>query len=383
MSYCEFCGEEIKSGEKCNCPQAHKKATKSPLEKKSKLIGIILACSLAIIILIACLVNFAPKKDPFKYIEVSFSGVDTLGQANVLFNESELITSIIGEEPSAVDSAEGMKEYFEWYDEYETYQLAIEINVSKEENLSNGEEITVQITVTDVAADKIASGEKKYTVSGLTQIEKVDVFKSIELVTEGVSGNAAAEIKLLDNSTFFKACEFDIDPKHKLSNGDKVIVTIKNSNYLAEKYNKAPQTMSKEFAIQGLGSYVTSADQISQELIKNIADKYLASKKIDVKDDFLFTYSEVKYYGSYLYVEKADSYAMSKNELRVYVYYNQYMDGELRQTIYAPIIFNNIIINPNGNIDIDYDEGSASTFVSDIEESLEKSEKDYTIFKLD
>ena len=383
MSYCEFCGKEIKSGEKCNCPQAQKTISKAPSNKKVLKIAFIIVAIILVIVGIASLSGFNSKKDPFEYVEVSFSGVDTLGKVNVLLNESELIESIIGEEPSVTDSTEGMKEYFEWYDEYETYQLAIEMTVSKKENLSNGEEITVKITASGVATDKIASGEKKYTVSGLTQIEKVDAFKSIELVTEGVSGNAAAEIKLLDNSAFFKACEFDIEPKYKLSNGDKVIVTIKNSNYLAEKYNKVPQTMSKEFVIQGLGSYVTSADQISQELIKIIADKYLASKKTDVKDDFLFTYSEVKYYGSYLYVEKADSYAMSKNELRIYVYYNQYMDGELRQTIYSPIIFDNIIINPDGKIDINYEDGSASTFVSDIEESLEKSEKDYTIFKLD
>ncbi len=380
MKYCKFCGSPINDGEKCNCPQALEHNSKFAFPKKGIIVIAVALISVLLTVAIVFFPRFGSKIDPFKYVEVSFDGVSSLGTVEIIFNKDDLITSIIGEEPEIEDYSKGMKKYMAWEEDFEEYQNNIEIKISKEENLSNGDEVTITISVKGIAAKKIKSAKETFKVKGLVEVETFDVFTDIEFLAEGVSGSGNAQIKLLSDSLLLKSCDFNIEPKSNLKNGDKVTVTIVNIEYLAEKYAKAPKIAKKEFIVSGLGDFVTSIDQLPKSLIQEITTQYLTKKRAEVVDNFLFEYSEVEYYGTYLFVRKEDSLAIRKNELCIYVYYDEFLNGEYRRTVYCPIVFRDIIVAPDGTVDLDYENGSAATFVTDIDVAIEDKNEDYYIY---
>ena len=381
MKYCKYCGSQINDGEKCKCPQAQEHSGTFVFSKKGVFIGIVAIVILSLLgVGIVCFSKTNSKIDPFEYIEVSFSGINSMGTVEIEFKKSKIITSIIGEEPDVDDFSNGMKKYLAWEEDYEDYYDDIKMTISKEENLFNGDEITITVSVKGNAAAKIKSGKQTFKVTGLTEVETVDVFADIEFLTEGVSGSGYAQIKLLSDSMFLKSCDFNIEPKSNLKNGDKVTVTIENSDYLAEYYEKVPQIIKKEFIVSGLGEFVTSLDQLQKSTIQEIANKYLTEKRSEVVDNFLLKYSEVEYYGTYLFVRKEDSVAIRKNELRIYVYYDEFLNGQYRCTIYCPIIFRDIIVAPDGTLSLDYEDGSAATFVTDIDAAITDAKEDYYVY---
>ncbi len=172
---------------------------------------------------------------------------------------------------------------------------------------------------------------------------------------------------------------------YNLKNGDKVTISIKNADYLAEEFHVMPAELKKEYIVEGLGSYVISADQIPDDIIKQITDQFLAEKQNEVahdSDSSIYSYSEPKYYGSYLYIGKEDSWLANINELRIYVYCDEFINDEYYGTNYYPIIFKDIIVNPDGSLNVEYDAGSTSTFTDDLEACISE-EEDYTVIRID
>ena len=169
---------------------------------------------------------------------------------------------------------------------------------------------------------------------------------------------------------------------YNLANGDSITVSIKNADNLAEKFNIQPVKLTKEFTVSGLGKYASSANDIPIALVEDLANHYLEVTRSEVQDDDFFTYSEVTLYGSYLYIVKEDSWYSHNNELRIYVHYDEYADGEFLQSVYMPIVFEDVIINADGSVDIDYEDGVVAYFTSDIEEYLEENKEDYEIIKM-
>lgn len=288
-----------------------------------------------------------------------------------------LIESIIGSEP------ETFEELARWTEKYDSYSGNIKYKLSAEDNLSNGDTVEVTFSVTGKCADKVASKSKEFVVSNLTEVEIIDVFKDIELIFNGTAGNAAAKVKYNSDSKFLMGCDFSIEPNYSLKNGDTVTVSIENSNELAEKYNAIPLKTSNEYTVSGLESYVTETSQISIDTINELANKFLEQTKSEQTDNFIFTYKNFKYYGSYLFVKKENPYNKNNNQLQIFVSYDKYQDGSLSDTIYLPLIFSNITCNTEGEVSINYDDGYTSVFTTNIEEYLLKSEDDYTISKFE
>ena len=83
--------------------------------------------------------------------------------------------------------------------------------------------------------------------------------------------------------------------------------------------------------------------------------------------------------GSYLFIGREDAWGVKTNSLRIFVMCERYRKGELHDKIYTPLIFNNIIIDENGKINIVYEDGITPEFTTDIENYLSKNEGKYII----
>ena len=387
MKYCEFCGKPIEGKGPCSCPEAQARAQAKP-KKKILIFGIIaVAVIAAIIIAIFALSSNSEdspspfkkssKIDPFDYLEITFEGYDGIGTAYIIFDDYAIDEEIFGPEP------EDMQEYFEWEARYEDFEGSIEYECSKEEGLSNGDKITITFTVTDDYRKHVQEKSKEITVKGLTETTKFDFFSNIEVIFDGISGDAKDDVNTLLESDMMDICNFSCYPSWDLGSGDTVTVTIENVDTLAEMYQIIPLELSKEYIVPVLPEYVSSVEQIPVEIVKEFANKFVEEEQEYLDTEFsFFTFSDVKYYGSYLFIGESSSFSIMENKLLIFIYYDEFYEGEFRETVYIPLMFNNIAIGSDGSLDIEYEDGYTSIATSNINNYLEEQDEDYEIHEL-
>lgn len=302
------------------------------------------------------------KINPFDYIDhPDFDGYDGSGAISISINRDNLICAIIGSEPED----DNWEEYSEWLRNYYIYDEAIDdikISYSKNNSLKNGDTVTVTMVMPELLVDKVENASKTYTVSGLRVIGYVEIFDDIRISYKGVSGQAFAEVERLSNSELLSSCRFEITPNGNLSNGDQITVSIANKDWLMELFNIVPKTLSKTFTVEGLSSYVVTAEQLPLEDIRKIAQQFYEDTKKELVYDGYFTYENVTYDGTYLYVLDEAALFGYKNILRMSISYKLYMHGSYIRTDTLYLDFTNLVIDPSGKVPISYEDGSTAWF---------------------
>lgn len=389
MMYCKHCGKQIEEDEVCSCRQ-EAKLKRTPILLIS-IIGVL------IIALVVCIVllsqgnessdnpsvngsqnstennpnndnggnenqddsnitdgsgdnenneeNTTIKTNPFDYVDSPcFSGYNGSGEISISLDRYALISAIIGEEPDAND----WEEYSEWLRNYNTFDQAIDditITYSKNYDLQNEDSVVVYISIPGLLADKVENASKAYTVSGLPVVDFVEIFDEIEIKYENNSGEAYAYVERLSDPDYVNSCNFEITPNDYLSNGDEITVSITNADWLLELFNVVPQTLSKNFTVDGLPEYITSANQLPESIIEYYSELSLAAT--DTSDFFEYSYSSPEIYGVYFMTRKTGEYGY-KNILSVILSYDEYANGEYNATIYEAYEYVNLTINSDG-----------------------------------
>lgn len=315
----------------------------------------------------------ANRVGPAEYLNVSFSGYNTAGSAEVEFNSRALIESIMGEMPSDLSRIDS------YIEDYNAYAEGLALSVFPRDGLSNGQEITVKIEVSGKAASKILPLEKTYTVTGLKEAELMDVFSQMSFSVSGVDGEATAKMSPSSESNILSAYIFVFDKLKNLSNGDVVTVSILNAEAVADKYNYFPMETTKQFTVSGLPEYLTDASLLPKDQLKQIIQQILIDEKED--DGWGFTFTEPQYYTTYFGVAKADGSALKNNILRIFITYDEYYDGDFRNNKYVYVDFCNIVVPPSAPLVIDYSDGICPlfSFYTDKQEILPELENDYTV----
>lgn len=370
-----FNRKESTDNEKYACEESISYTKANSKKKKLFLIlGTLIVLIIAITIIFMNIGTTSLKVDPFKYTKVSFEGYSSNGTAMVTFDEYSLICDIIGEEPDSLGGG------IEWSNNYDRYSEGISYSLEPSEKLSNGNVVTVSFKITGTAKNVIRSHSKEFTVEGLTEVETVDVFKDITLTFKGVSGKATATIEYASDSEFLKDCSIKFSDMENLCNGDKVTLTITNVDSLIETYHKVPKELSKEYEISGLGTYVTKAEQLPIDVIKEFAERFMKEEQEsnDNDDDSMFSYSAVKYYGSHFMFPKEGIMFVPNNKLHIVVSYDVFYRDEYLRTNYSYCEFKNIICNPDGTVDLRYEDISDG-WTTDIDAHFEDEEEDYIV----
>ena len=161
----------------------------------------------------------------------------------------------------------------------------VEMNFSMEEHLSNGD--TVEITYTydeELAKEldiRVSDNPSVLTIENLPQAENIsleDLFADVELVLEGTAPALTAEVKNNSEHPYIKTMDFVIrDAKEYYKKGDAIIVdaVFAEEDAIAYRYavEKGADGYSKTYSLDGIDSYLTSADQLSEEMIDTLIKK--------------------------------------------------------------------------------------------------------------
>ena len=63
----------------------------------------------------------------------------------------------------------------------------------------------------------------------------------------------------------------------------------------------------------------------------------------------------------------------------MFVCFDEYMNGEYRRTKYVPLTFRNLILEPDGMVELEYENGISPVFYDDADSIVEKLEKTYEV----
>ena len=383
------------------------KAPKKPLSSKQKkgvIIGII---AVVAVIVIACLTVFLLSLRKVKVsldeyvVAPEFEGYDTMGNANYCYFDYE---EFIDDYEDEIEYSKSVKRTSDssdsLYDIYTCkkagysaaeclYYVYISGSLDNSTDLSNGDTVTYTFDITDEDLEEIKEYFKcnlifseegiSFTVAGLTELQKVDIFADLEITYSGKS--PVAEISSIENTSSNEALSqiyYDVSDEYDLENGQTITVSIDDDevSYLAEYYGVIPTETSKEFTVEGLDAYITSLSDISDELI----DKMKSQSEDELNAHAASSYSDTEslkdltYLGCYFLTPKnKDDYWYDSTE--IYIVYkvtvNQYSEDRgynNTTTYYTYVKFYEPILLADGTYSIDLSDYSTpyDTFDVDI-----------------
>ena len=293
MKFCFKCGKAVDESPAANNenPNAdanagNKTETIKKTEKKwngRKINPKIIGAAAAGILLIGGGIYFANHRyttfDLQDYLEVTIAGYNKVGIAKAYVDNEKLFDDIY--------RAASKKSNMSFSGENQLYELAdVDVELSKSENLSNGDEITVSFANINEKAlkdykIKYKSTPKKVKVKGLEDVDIVDVFKDLEIPFEGIAP------KLSIPSEFTKTVDgreyrFSATPCDELAVGDTVTITCLNSEAVDGAIpEKSEVTVTVPDTVD---QYITDPKLLTKDMYNLIIDS--ANKKFESQEWF-------------------------------------------------------------------------------------------------
>lgn len=295
------------------------------LDTKGKAIctGIVLA----VILVVAVYWHNSSLMKLNQYVDVEFTGYDGIGRAQVVFDDEAFLNDYgdkiksdkksnsfldaLAETESFEDEALELLRY-----EYIGYEL------DTYDHLKNGDEVTLTWNCEDSAIQSMFGKKPKYsditfTVDGLDTVELVDPFEKVEIQYEGVAPYGYAYIASTGKEAYVQDLWYQMEPEGDLSNGDTVRVYISgyDEEYFAEQYGIGFSGTEKTYTVSGLGEYVSTADDISEDMLEQmIAQGTDVITAYAAKNwDSAVSLDEVAYAGNYFLKAKGNgSYTQNK-----------------------------------------------------------------------
>lgn len=386
--FCENCGakieEQVASAATQQTQDVPPAATqqvqntpkKKPLDKR--IIGVAVAVLAIIVLVIVCVKTHKHKINLSDYVTVEFSGYDTRGKADVTFDYDAFYKELEEHAKVSKKDASKLRKQLEDLDlgsiaeglsdisDSVSYMGAcknLDWELSKESELSNGDEVSLTFTYDNEAAKKygikFAADESEYRVEGLKEIEVIDAFADIVVTFSGVSPNVSASIENNSKNEAVKKQYFAIDNNGHFKKGDTVTVTIDSSDEnLIEEYGCVFKETSKEYTCENVDEYITDGSALSEDVLasmkeqtKDVIDSYFATNNGEIKG------SSIEYAGYYFLSKKDDSESSWGDTNIAYVVYSAKVKSKEKKfketTVYMPIKFTNIIKYADGTDFVD------------------------------
>lgn len=296
------------------------------------------------------------------YLSVEFSGTNGDGNAMVVgFDEFEEDLMQKGDDV-------GLSELF-------VVESGVDYQLDKKSDLTNGDKVTLTITVDEDIAKKygvnIKGGTEIFTVEGLPEkvYEEVDPFADIVCEFEGVSPFITCRLKYTNDFDVYDdrytvTCERETDKY--LQNGDVLTLKFTYDTEQAEKDCIKYIPTEKTMTLDGYDTCIQSWDELPNETINEIKTKakekvsaalesgvYLNTNRHDP-----FAETKIEYVGNYFLNPKADPisdfwyggkvYNYSILVFKANVKMKEWNGEEFDKDVYCAVYVNNMMLKSDG-----------------------------------
>lgn len=353
--------------------------------------------------------------DFLQYADVTFDGINGQATATVNVDYNKIGTDVFDKGKTQTDMDEARTE---------TAMMGeVNYEVTPSENLSNGDTVTLSVEISDYFQKEYKvtakAASKEITVSGLQEPEMVDPFDDSIFTTifsenpeEGkvsfeIIGtipelrlnliNDAPENSPLKNLQYYVD---DFDTYKEYSEDDTIALHVKPKapQDFAKKYVLTRDTI--EIPVKGAPKYIRSVDEVTQDVldaVKPIAVARLedsAGSDYNVHKESVFDadhneigfsrenvgeprWADVGYMISWRSGEGERNYSSEYNDLFI-PYEVEYIDDKTEETGTAVLGFwiKNVIIDENGEVDVDGHAYSITMTAYDSLEAFKENEVD-------
>ena len=221
------------------------------------------------------------------YIDVSFSGFNTEGNASVRFNREQFMLDV----GNTINyNSKNFSTYKDLYNDSSkspsfTIEKFFKPILSKKYDLSNGEIIEVKW---NIEKDKIDSyydlnceldfSSKNITTSNLKEATTFDPFEHLTVSFSGV--DPFGKIQVHYDSGYSYYGKYNISKSENLSNGDVITIFFDcfNKEDFITMYGKYPSITEKKYTVDGLKSYPKNINEFPDDVqakMDSIASEYL------------------------------------------------------------------------------------------------------------
>lgn len=375
-AFCKNCGKPLASGEAntqaASQPtpaptpvQQAQSVNAQPAEKKPipyKLIAIAAGAVVALIVILALVFNARRTINLNKYMTVEATGYDGFGHVTATI-DWDAIEDKYGDRMEFTKKAK--REYGGWVNlvtPVEALEESVDVEIDKKDKLSNGDEIKYTIELDEDVEEyfncKIKYKEGTFKVKDLEKVDTFDAFANLEVSFDGVGPNGTVNLNYKGSE--LSISDFNVEPSTGLSNGDKVVISIDESNIetMAQSIGKIPADASKKYKVKGLKSYLQKASDLSKETLESMKkqgdDTYRAYVASDWDEGA--TLDSFEYIGTYLLTAKSDDIWGSHNKL--YVVFKATADTNYetyhqKNYAYWYLEYDDVLVDEKGNSDID------------------------------
>ncbi len=237
--------------------------------------------------------------------------------------------------------------------EYETTSLT---------GLSNGDKITLTWEYDKEKASEeykvdLLCESIEFTVSGLTEVKKINPFEDITVEFSGVSGIGRADIRTEKRPDYYDYFRPVLSANSELSNGDEVKVTfdLTNKDLIAETFGYELSPAEKSYTVSGLTEYVTKDEQVTETALLPLmasAEKHFYDH---IKGQWVKEASVKKLECIGHFISTPDSLnAGTKNVIGLIYKVNANLFMEERNLdveYYYPVLFKNVVVREDGSFE--------------------------------
>ncbi len=332
-------------------------AEEAPKAKKKKglwiLIPVILLALAGIAVAVVLFLGSLKREEVDLSDAVTFTvtGYSGYGVAEVVLNEEAL--------EEKYDDLISEHTKIRWSKFMEEVDL-LEYEVTELTGLSNGDKIILTWEYDkEQAAEEykvdILCESIEYTVTGLTEVKKVDPFEDFTVTFDGVSGDGYANIDVEGYPDYRNYFNYEVSNRYSLSNGDTVEITFDVSKYkdfVAEQFGYELYPTKKSYTVEGLTEYVWADEQITEATVKPMlaaAEKHI----YDHINQYWDEESSVKKLACVgHFISRPDSMDDSVKNIIGLIYKvnaNVFVEERnLEVEYYFPVLFKNVVLGEDG-----------------------------------
>lgn len=249
---------------------------------KFTLTAIISASVFALIVLVSisiALLHSRKSVDLSDFIKIEYEGYDGFGTASVKIDYDSMADEIwaaMGNRKKDLKKSQenyySSKNQDDIYDLYQ-YISGVEVELDKTSGLSNGDEITAEVTYTGMPDDvNMKEGKTSVSVEKLKEIKDFNPFDYITLNKTGIAPRGELSIEVDYSVEEMKYIDFVLDKDCYINNGDTITITanISDPAAFAKKFGETVSENTITGEINGLPEYVQNIDQIPETLIEKM-----------------------------------------------------------------------------------------------------------------